>query len=141
MERGQMRRGRKRNKLKVIKTYHDVFCSFAEPDTPRVIYRDDTEGALFVQDIKALKAHGGGDCPELTFKGILEALFETPLWGSPMYVFTDASPKDATDANIRDVRDLAEDYGVTINFFTTGTIYAVSVLHCVDPSSHYTLHT
>ena len=72
--------------------------------------------------INNLKPHGGGDCPEYTFAGMLEALYQDPLWGSPMYVFTDAGPKDASDENIEEVKHLAsaEEYGVTINFFTTG---------------------
>ena len=39
-----------------------------------------------------------------------------------MYVFTDAGPKDASDEFIEEVKYLAsaEEYGVTINFFTTG---------------------
>ena len=72
--------------------------------------------------INNLTHHGGGDCPELTFTGMLEALYQDPNWGSPMYVFTDAGPKDATDEMIEEVKHLAspEEYGVTINFFTTG---------------------
>ena len=39
-----------------------------------------------------------------------------------MYVFTDAGPKDASSENIEEFKYLAgpEEYGVTINFFTTG---------------------
>ena len=53
---------------------------------------------------------------------MLEALYQDPQWGSPMYVFTDAGPKDATDEFIEELKYLAsaEEYGVTINFFTTG---------------------
>lgn len=41
-----------------------------------------------------------------------------------MYVFTDAGPKDATEYDIEEVKALAsaDEYGVTINFFTTGRI-------------------
>ena len=41
-----------------------------------------------------------------------------------MYVFTDAGPKDATEYDIEEVKALAsgDEYGVTINFFTTGTV-------------------
>ena len=40
--------------------------------------------------------------------------------GSPLYVFTDAGPKDATEADIEEVKTLAEVFDVAINFFTTG---------------------
>lgn len=76
----------------------------------------------FVQAINDLTPNGGGDCPEYAFTGMLEALYQEPQWGSPMYVFTDAGPKDASDEFIEEVKYLAsaEEYGVTINFFTTG---------------------
>ena len=84
------------------------------------MYKDETEQVQFVQAINDLTAEGGGDCPEYTFTGILRAIYEAPRWGSPMYVFTDAYPKDATDSNVDEVEALAADYGLTINFFTTG---------------------
>lgn len=73
-----------------------------------------------MQAINALRAHKGGDCPEYTFEGILNALGQEPLFGSPMYVFTDADPKDATAENIEEVKMLAEADEITINFLTTG---------------------
>jgi hypothetical protein len=79
---------------------------------------------MFVDAISKLKATGGGDCPELTMQGILDALNEGPDWGSPLYVFTDASAKDATPENIDEVKLLAKYLGVTINFFTTGKVEA-----------------
>lgn len=76
----------------------------------------------FVKAIQALTATGGGDCPEKTFQGLLNAIYKSsqPRWGSPMYVFTDASAKDATAENIDEVEYLVEDYGITVNFFLTG---------------------
>lgn len=70
--------------------------------------------------IRALRAHAGGDCPELTFKGILDALAESPKYGSPLYVFTDATAKDHTTENMEEVLSIAEAYGININFFATG---------------------
>lgn len=70
--------------------------------------------------LNALRANGGGDCPELAFKGMMGALESGPQPGSSMYVFTDASPKDATDENIDDVLNLAHDLDVPINFFSRG---------------------
>ena len=61
-----------------------------------MIYKDSTQGGQFVTEINRLKAYGGGDCPELTFKGILDAMNFSPLPASPLYVFTNASAKDDT---------------------------------------------
>ena len=73
-----------------------------------------------MQAINSLTAHDGGDCPEYAFRGMLEAMSREPQWGSPMFVFTDAGPKDATDENMLEMMDFVYNYGVTINFFTTG---------------------
>ena len=98
-----------------------TFFFFPNADESPVIIKYDTEAGDFVEAINDLRANGGGDCPEYTFTGMLEALNLEPKWGSPMYVFTDAGPKDATDDMIEEVKYLAsEEYGVTINFFTTG---------------------
>ena len=47
---------------------------------------------------------------------------ESPNYGSPLYVFTDASAKDDTEENIGQVLSFADSEvnGLTINFFTTG---------------------
>ncbi len=79
-----------------------------------------TESAEFLRAIKALRAHSvnsNGDCPEMAFTGMKEALYEGPQQGSSMYVFTDAPPKDATKDNNDIVRDFAAIYDVKINFF------------------------
>lgn len=94
------------------------YCSFE--GTGPVTYKSDAEKTQFVGAINALRANGGGDCPELTFKGILDGMAESPNYGSPLYVFTDASAKDATGDNIIEVLEFAADIGITINFFTTG---------------------
>ena len=88
--------------------------------TGPVTYKGYGEGKQFEKAINGLHAHGGGDCPELTFKGILDAMAESPNYGSPLYVFTDATAKDATDENIIEVLEFAEENGITVNFFTTG---------------------
>ena len=90
--------------------------------TGPVIYRGFAQGQQFVNDINALKAHAGGDCPELTFKGIFDAMNFGPLPGSPLYVFTDASVKDASEDNFMEAVSFARAMGLTINFFTTGTL-------------------
>lgn len=65
----------------------------------------------------SLRAKGGGDCAEYSFDGMIKALSEAPRWGSPLYVFTDAGPKDANDINKEALEVLAEEVGATINFF------------------------
>ena len=98
-----------------------ILAKFSTDDS-RAVAMNETEAAAFVDAINDLRAHGGGDCPEYAFRGMLKALSEDPEWGSPMYVFTDADPKDATKENIEQVISLARNYaaGVTINFLTTG---------------------
>ena len=48
------------------------------------------------------------------------ALNKMPVDGSPLYVFTDAGPKDAREADIEEIKTLATHFKVAINFFTTG---------------------
>ena len=91
-----------------------------------MVIKEDHQSIEFVQAINALNAHSGGDCPEYTFQGILNALGQGPRFGSPMYVFTDAGPKDATPENIEEVKMLAEADKITINFLSTGTFKVIS---------------
>ena len=44
----------------------------------------------------------------------------SPKYGSPLYVFTDATAKDYTKENLEEVLWVADETGITINFFTTG---------------------
>ena len=78
------------------------------------------EAGEFEQEIRELRPHGGGDCPEYTFHGIREALFRLTIPRSPMYVFTDAGPKDATALDVEEVKLMVQDYNVVVNFLTTG---------------------
>lgn len=78
------------------------------------------EAGEFEQEIRELRPHGGGDCPEYTFHGIREALFRLIIPRSPMYVFTDAGPKDATALDVEEVKLMVQDYNVVVNFLTTG---------------------
>jgi len=99
-----------------------ILSPFNDPGTGPVTYKSSTEKIQFLNAIQGLRAHAGGDCPELTFTGILDAMAESPNYGSPLYVFTDASAKDATEENIEEVLSFADSEvnGITINFFTTG---------------------
>lgn len=97
-----------------------ILSPFNDPKTGPLTYKKAGKGKEFEKAIEKLHAHGGGDCPELTFKGILDAIAAGPNYGSPLYAFTDASAKDATTENIEDVLLWAEEMRLTINFFTTG---------------------
>ena len=85
-----------------------------------MIIKDETQAGEFQEEIDKLNAHGGGDCPEYTFAGILGALNKLQFPGSSLYVFTDAGPKDATEKKIARVRSAAKTNEVTINFILTG---------------------
>ena len=94
------------------------------------VFRKDAgkgSGEAFVKKIIELRAHGGGDCPEMAFKGIIEALNAGPVEDSPLYVFTDAPPKDATLDNIEEAKNRAQIAGINVYFFATRG--------CGDPSS------
>ena len=80
-------------------------------------YCTDTERDKFVTAISSLHPHDGGDCPELTFQGMKDAIDESPQLDSPLYVFTDAGPKDATEENMIYVRESAKAQGIVVNFF------------------------
>ena len=95
--------------------------SFFLTETGPVTRKSETEGAEFVKALRALRAHSlpGGDCPEMAFTGMLNALEAGPQPGSSMFVFTDAPPKDYSEDNKSAVLDIAYDQDIKINFFTT----------------------
>ena len=66
----------------------------------------------------------------MAFKGIIEALNKGPADGSPLYVWTDAPPKDATLDNIQEATKRAKQSGINVYFFLT-----IGQSGCVDPSS------
>ena len=55
----------------------------------------------------------------MAFKGIIAALEKGPANGSPLYVWTDAPPKDATVDNIQDAKKRAQVAGINVYFFLT----------------------
>ena len=70
-----------------------------------------------MQLIGNLKARGGGDCDELTINGIM-SIFEASIqYQSPIYVFTDAGAKDATDENKEALKEMIDAYAAPVNFF------------------------
>ena len=48
---------------------------------------------------------------------MISSLYEDPRWGSPLYVFTDAPLKDADEENKETLSVLADELGITVNFF------------------------
>ncbi len=76
----------------------------------------------FLKAIDGLSAGGGGDCPELTFRGIIDALNAGSKDDakSPLFVFTDATAKDATPENTLMASISAKTKGASVYFFTTG---------------------
>ena len=87
-------------------------------ETGPVTKKKSGEGKEFVKAIEALRASGGGDCPELAFSGIIDALNGGAQQNSPLYVFTDATAKDAHKLDIAKATTLAK--GASVYFFTTG---------------------
>lgn len=77
------------------------------------------DGTEFIKELKKLTAHGGGDTPELTFTGIQRAFEQDPQPGSPMFVFTDATAKDAPKYK-KTVTQVAKAFETNINFFIRG---------------------
>eukprot|EP00112_Aurelia_sp_Birch-Aquarium-sp1_P004689 Seg153.11 transcript_id=Seg153.11/GoldUCD/mRNA.D3Y31 product=Hemicentin-2 protein_id=Seg153.11/GoldUCD/D3Y31 len=96
-----------------------ILSPFNDPGYGPVTYKNDTTKKEFITAIQNLRAYGGRDCPELSFTGMLEAYKADPQLGSPMFVFTDASPKDDTPEKIEELKTFADQYGTTINFFTS----------------------
>ena len=77
-----------------------------------------SELAELERAVNALRAHGGGDCPELGMTGILNALnLSNPL--SNVIVLTDASPKDGDRKD--EVLRAAYEKETSIHFFLSRT--------------------
>jgi hypothetical protein len=87
-------------------------------DLGGAIKKDKDQVSEFVNEIGNLVARNGGDCPEYALEGMFQAIYEDPLYGSPLFVFTDAPPKDGTVENMDMLLSLADEYGTAINFFT-----------------------
>ncbi|XP_057290819.1 von Willebrand factor A domain-containing protein 7-like [Hydractinia symbiolongicarpus] len=96
-----------------------IVAPFNDPSAGPVTKRASSQLEQCVNDIAALRAHGGDDCPEHSYGGMIEALKSQPKFGSSMFVFTDASAKDATLENSLTLKSLAESQSITINFLLT----------------------
>ncbi|XP_031561318.1 hemicentin-1-like [Actinia tenebrosa] len=105
-----------------------ILSPFNDPTTGPVQKFSEDQLAQFEAAISRLSAHGGNDCPELSFKGIIDGIVKgNPLPSSPMYVFTDAPGKAVGEFNRDNAIGYALDYMMPINFF-------FSTLGCADPS-------
>lgn len=78
------------------------------------------DGRKMISALNKLRAHGGGDYPELTFTGMQRALEMAPQEGSPMFVFTDATAKDVKKYKEIVIRS-AKEFGININFLIRGS--------------------
>ena len=88
------------------------------PGTGPVDYFEEGNYNSFINSLQDIYVNGGGDCPELTFRGMNDAInIGQPQMDSPMYVFTDAGPKDGNSDNITEFIQIAKDSGIVVNFF------------------------
>jgi hypothetical protein len=99
--------------------YNYVLVQFNDYDQdpafgPAVVTQD---AHYFSSQVDALNANGGGDCPELAMHGLRLALINC-LPGSPIYLFTDAGPKDYDLQTA--IFSLIDRTGSQVNFFFTG---------------------
>lgn len=70
-----------------------------------------------IQAVNSLKAHEGGDCPELGMTGLYQALAKS-VQDSIIYYFSDADAKDSNLAPV--VLILAKQKRVKLNFILSG---------------------
>ena len=81
-------------------------------------FYDGDQVAEFIDHIGNLEATGGGDCKEYALNGMLLAIQEGPEDGSPLFVFTDAPPKDDAEENMEAILALAEMFEIPIIFLS-----------------------
>jgi hypothetical protein len=79
-----------------------VLAPFNDPDVPAPTVTCDPDE--FKNAIRNLSAHGGGDCPDLAVRGMIDGLSAAST-GGDLFLFTDGDAKDADLAQI--AKDLA----------------------------------
>jgi hypothetical protein len=89
---------------------------FGDPDVGPPFVTDDASALL--ARVNGLSAGGGGDCPERSQSGLLEAV-DAALPNSTLYLFTDASAIDSGLANA--VIAKAKDKDIVINYALMGS--------------------
>jgi hypothetical protein len=93
-----------------------VLAPFNDPSVGPVVVTSDP--GTFKSAISALYASGGGDCPEYSLTGTLQALGSMDAGGN-LFVFTDADAKDAALAG--NVAALAKTKKVSVTLLLFGT--------------------
>jgi len=98
-----------------------VLSPFNDPASdPRhgpVTYMDKTEKYEFLKLVSKIQVDGGGDCDELAISGARNIFGSSLQYRSPIYVLTDAGPKDATEDHLDAVKEMIISYKTPINFF------------------------
>jgi hypothetical protein len=89
---------------------------FGDPGVGPAFVTDNANALL--NAVNGLSASGGGDCPELSQTALLEAI-DRAFPNSRLFVFTDASAKDAALTNA--VISRAQERSVKINYLLTGS--------------------
>src|SRR5262249_44451768 len=76
------------------------------------------DSTTFLNSVNALTASGGGDCPELAFSGLMDAINASDPQAA-FFLFTDATAKD--DYLAEDVILAAKNKGIVIKFLLFGS--------------------
>jgi hypothetical protein len=99
-----------------LKPTNWVVERFGDPDFGPPFETEDASAAL--SRVQALSASGGGDCPELSQSGLLQAV-DAALPNSTLFLFTDATAKDSGAANA--VIAKAREKSIVINYALSGS--------------------
>lgn len=98
-----------------------LLVRFGDPDVGEAYTTTDT--SAYLSSVNALYPHGGGDCPEYSQTGLLKAIGASRN-DSNIYLFTDASAKDASLAN--SVSAAAQAKRIKITPLLTGSCSPIS---------------
>lgn len=93
-----------------------VLVRYGDPDVGPPV--STTDAGEFLAAVNALRARGGGDCPELLMEAQLQAIAQS-CEGSTIFTFTDASAKDASLSN--NVNTARRDKKIQLTPLLTGT--------------------
>ncbi|XP_071103949.1 von Willebrand factor A domain-containing protein 7-like [Haliotis cracherodii] len=96
--------------------YNYIVVTFNDPGNKTDIFKS-KNGTAVITYLSSLRVNGGGDCPEFSLTG-LQAAATVANPNSKVYVFTDASPKDA--AKINYVTSMVTEKKISVSFILTG---------------------
>ncbi|XP_019616852.1 PREDICTED: von Willebrand factor A domain-containing protein 7-like [Branchiostoma belcheri] len=97
--------------------YNYILSTFNDPEDLGQV-RTTKDPDVMITWLNELRVDGGGDCPEYCFSGIEQALLIC-LPESPLFIFTDADPKDPEKYGI--ITALMEEKQARLNFLLTGS--------------------